>query len=57
MGIGDQAKTLMERRKRWKEIIGAVFEDDMTRIPNESIFKSLEELERIEEEGGVEEEA
>ncbi|KAF8474262.1 histone acetyltransferases subunit 3-domain-containing protein [Kalaharituber pfeilii] len=57
MGIGDQARMIMERRKRWKEIIGAVFEEDMTRIPKESIFNNLEELERIEEEGCPEEEA
>lgn len=57
MGIGDQARVLMERRKRWKETIGAVFDKDMTRIPAESIFNNLEELERIEEMGGLEEDA
>ena len=57
LGIGDQARTLMERRRRWKETIGAVFDKDMTRIPTESIFGNLEALERIEEEGGVVEDA
>ncbi|RPB25255.1 hypothetical protein L211DRAFT_848121 [Terfezia boudieri ATCC MYA-4762] len=57
LGIGDQARTLMERRKRWKETIAPVFDKDMTRIPSESIFNDLEELERIEEMGGVDEEA
>ncbi|KAF8417236.1 histone acetyltransferases subunit 3-domain-containing protein [Tirmania nivea] len=57
LGIGDQARTLMERRKRWKETIAPVFDKDMTRIPSESIFNNLEELERIEEMGGPEEEA
>ena len=47
----------MERRRRWKETIGAVFDKDMTRIPTESIFSNLEALERIEEEGGVVEDA
>ena len=47
----------MERRKRWKETIAPVFDKDMTRIPSESIFNNLEELERIEEMGGAEEEA
>ena len=55
LGIGDQARMLMERRKRWKETIGAVFEDNMTKIPNDSIFNNLEELERIEELGDAEE--
>lgn len=47
----------MERRKRWKETIGAVFDKDMTKIPTDSIFNNLEDLERIEEMGGAEEEA
>jgi len=57
LGIGDQARTLMERRKRWKETIAPVFDKDMTRIPSESIFNNLEELERVEEMGGADEEA
>lgn len=56
LGIGDQARTLMERRKRWKETIAPVFDKDMTRIPSESIFNNLEVLERIEEMGGADEE-
>lgn len=44
-GIGDQTKTLMERRKRWIDTIGSVFDDEnlgkVPRVqdPESSIFK------------------
>ncbi|KAI5467444.1 histone acetyltransferases subunit 3-domain-containing protein [Mariannaea sp. PMI_226] len=45
-GIGDLTKTLMERRRRWIDTIGSVFDDEtlgkVPRVsnPNSSIFKS-----------------
>ncbi|KFG80056.1 putative transcriptional regulator Ngg1 [Metarhizium anisopliae] len=44
-GIGDQTKTLMERRKRWIDTIGSVFDDEnlgkvpRQQNPDSSIFK------------------
>ncbi|OAQ68382.1 histone acetyltransferase subunit 3-like protein [Pochonia chlamydosporia 170] len=44
-GIGDQTKTLMERRKRWIDTIGSVFDDEnlgkvpRQKDPDSSIFK------------------
>ncbi|EHA54446.1 hypothetical protein MCOR27_003437 [Pyricularia oryzae] len=36
-GIGDHARTLMERRRRWIENIGPIFEDDMiSKVPRSS---------------------
>ncbi|KAJ6264539.1 hypothetical protein Dda_0686 [Drechslerella dactyloides] len=37
-GIGDMAKTLMERRRKWKDTVGPVFDKDVTRIPEKTIF-------------------
>ncbi|KAI9752227.1 MAG: hypothetical protein M4579_005703 [Chaenotheca gracillima] len=37
-GIGDVARTLMDRRKRWIDVINPVFDDGMGRIPSNSIF-------------------
>ncbi|KAG6118904.1 hypothetical protein E4U14_006151 [Claviceps sp. LM454 group G7] len=47
-GIGDQTKTLMERRKRWIDTIGSVFDDEslnkVPRVtnPESSIFKAAD---------------
>ena len=47
-GIGDVTKTLMERRKRWIDTIGSVFDDEnLGKVPREenpesSIFKAGE---------------
>ena len=56
-GIGDMTKTLMERRRRWIETIGArVFEDQsLGRVPrvadpDSSIFKSAEMAELMKKE-------
>lgn len=38
-GIGDVARTLMERRKKWIDSVGPVFDEDVSRIPKESIFE------------------
>lgn len=36
-GIGDVTKTLMERRRRWIDTIGSVFDDEsITKVPRES---------------------
>ncbi|KAK2617047.1 Transcriptional regulator [Conoideocrella luteorostrata] len=36
-GIGDQTKTLMERRKRWIDTIGSVFDDEnLNKVPRQS---------------------
>ncbi|KAI9820134.1 MAG: Transcriptional regulator [Thelocarpon impressellum] len=37
-GIGDVARTLMERRKKWIDSIGPVFEEGIGRVPTESVF-------------------
>lgn len=37
-GIGDAAKTIMERRRKWIDSVGPVFEEGLTRIPKETIF-------------------
>ncbi|KAK6338810.1 Transcriptional regulator [Orbilia brochopaga] len=37
-GIGDMAKTLMERRRKWKDTVGPVFDKNVTRIPEKTIF-------------------
>ena len=39
-GLGDVAKTLMERRRKWRDCIAPVFEDGITRIPKQPIFGS-----------------
>ncbi|KAG0636769.1 histone acetyltransferases subunit 3-domain-containing protein [Tuber brumale] len=56
VGIGEAARTLMERRKKWMTSIGPVFEEGLTRLPKGSIFSGLEELIEKEKEGGVTEE-
>ncbi|OJD26956.1 hypothetical protein ACJ73_01658 [Blastomyces percursus] len=58
-GIGDVARTLMDRRKRWADCIGPVFKDCKTTVPgkDESIFDPalMEEYEKAELEGWDEE--
>ncbi|KAK1755233.1 chromatin-remodeling complexes subunit NGG1 [Echria macrotheca] len=55
-GIGDLTKTLMERRRRWIENIGPVFDDEtVTRVPRaadegSSIFKPAEMAELLKRE-------
>lgn len=55
VGIGEAARTLMERRKKWMNSIGPVFEEGLTRLPRGSVFGSLEELVEKEKEGVAEE--
>ncbi|KAL1954607.1 hypothetical protein VTO42DRAFT_902 [Malbranchea cinnamomea] len=58
-GIGDLARTLMDRRKRWAECIGPVFKDCKTTVPgkDETIFDPvvMAEYEKAELEGWDEE--
>jgi transcriptional adapter 3 len=58
-GIGDVARTLMDRRKRWRDCIGPVFKDSKTSVPgkDESIFDTvtMAEFEKAEVEGWDEE--
>ncbi|OAX82604.1 hypothetical protein ACJ72_03045 [Emergomyces africanus] len=58
-GIGDVARTLMDRRRRWADCIGPVFKDCKTTVPtkDESIFDPavMEEYEKAEVEGWDEE--
>ena len=58
-GIGDLARQLMERRKRWQEKIGPVFEGDVRRVrgSGEGIFEGeqMERLVRMEKEAFEEE--
>ncbi|KAF4979452.1 hypothetical protein FDECE_18050 [Fusarium decemcellulare] len=55
-GIGDLTKTLMERRKRWIDTIGSVFDDESLRkVPrftdaDSSIFKSTDMADLIKKE-------
>jgi transcriptional adapter 3 len=56
VGIGEQARTLMERRRRWNETIGPVFDKDLTRLPERSIFENLTELVEREKVGTVDDE-
>lgn len=56
VGIGEAARTLMERRKKWMNSIGPVFDENITRLPTGSIFDKLEELIEKEKEGGAEDE-
>ncbi|EHA26338.1 hypothetical protein CBS63078_118 [Aspergillus niger] len=57
--IGDVARTLMDRRKRWRDCIGLVFKDSKTSVPgkNESVFEPslMAEIEKAEVEGWDEE--
>lgn len=54
-GLGDVAKTLMERRRRWSECIGPVFKDMKATVPKkeESIFEPavMAEYEKAEMDG------
>lgn len=57
--IGDVARTLMDRRKRWRDCIGPIFKDCKTSVPgiNESVFDTsvMAEYEKAELEGWDEE--
>jgi transcriptional adapter 3 len=44
VGIGEQARLLMERRKRWIDTIGPVFDKDLGVLPEGTIFGDLQEL-------------
>ncbi|OKL59404.1 hypothetical protein UA08_05345 [Talaromyces atroroseus] len=58
-GIGDMARTLMDRRKRWRDCIGPIFKDSKTTVPSkeESVFDpvTMAEYEKAELEGWDEE--
>ncbi|EEP81745.1 conserved hypothetical protein [Uncinocarpus reesii 1704] len=58
-GIGDLARTLMDRRKRWADCIGPVFKDCKTTVPgkDESVWDPMimAEFEKAEIEGWDEE--
>lgn len=58
-GIGDVARTLMDRRKRWADCIGPIFKDSRTSVPpkEESTFDPavMEEYEKAEVENWDEE--
>lgn len=55
-GIGDLTKTLMERRRRWIDTIGSVFDDEslrkVPRVADEgsSIFKTGDMADLLEKE-------
>ena len=57
-GIGDQTKTLMERRKRWIDTIGSVFDgENLGKVPRQedpdsSIFKPADMADLIKREKG-----
>ncbi|KAF7597037.1 Transcriptional regulator [Aspergillus hancockii] len=57
--IGDVARTLMDRRKRWRDCIGPIFKDCKTSVPGkaESVFEPslMAEYEKAEVEGWDEE--
>jgi transcriptional adapter 3 len=58
-GIGDMARTLMDRRKRWGDCIGPIFKDSKTTVPEkeDSLFEpaAMAEYEKAELEGWDEE--
>lgn len=56
-GIGDVARTIMERKKKWKDTIGPVFDKGLTAIPKETIFDTaiMARLEQQEATGEAEE--
>ncbi|KAI2127112.1 Transcriptional regulator [Ophidiomyces ophidiicola] len=58
-GIGDVARTLMDRRKRWADCIGPVFKDCKTTVPgkDEPLWDpvTMAEFEKVEIEGWDEE--
>jgi transcriptional adapter 3 len=56
-GIGDMTKTVMERRKKWIEGVGPVFDDERSTVkvprasnPGSSIFKPEDMAELIKRE-------
>lgn len=51
-GIGDAARQLMERRKKWMDSIGPVFNEDVTRVrgAGEGIFEEVDLLPLIQAE-------
>lgn len=57
--IGDVARTLMDRRKRWRDCIGPIFKDSKTSVPRkgETVFDPslMAEYEKAELEGWDEE--
>nr|UZT55601.1 acetyltransferases subunit 3 [Monascus ruber] len=57
--IGDVARTLMDRRKRWRDCIGPVFKDSKTAVPRagETVFEPslMAEYEKAELDGWDEE--
>ncbi|OJJ47780.1 hypothetical protein ASPZODRAFT_158669 [Penicilliopsis zonata CBS 506.65] len=57
--IGDVARTLMDRRKRWRDCIGPIFKDSKTSVPStgETVFDPvvMAEYEKVELEGWDEE--
>ncbi|TGZ83146.1 hypothetical protein EX30DRAFT_317159 [Ascodesmis nigricans] len=56
VGIGEQARMLMERRRRWIETIGPVFEDGLQKLPERTVFKDLDDLVEREKNWAAEEE-
>ena len=38
-GIGDVARTLMEKRKKWIDCIGPVFDEGLGRVPTSTVFE------------------
>ncbi|KAI5850684.1 histone acetyltransferases subunit 3-domain-containing protein [Tricharina praecox] len=44
VGIGEQARLLMERRRRWVDTIGPVFDKDLGVLPESTIFERMKEL-------------
>lgn len=55
VGIGEQERMLLERRKRWVETIGPVFDHGLLTDlpPSGSVFNDLDELTQREEAGAA----
>lgn len=50
IGIGDVAKSIMEKRTKWHNEVGPVFDSDMRKLPKGSMFQDIDEYVKLEEE-------
>jgi transcriptional adapter 3 len=50
IGIGDVAKSIMEKRTKWHNEVGPVFDADMRKLPKDSMFQDIDEYVKLEEE-------
>lgn len=51
-GIGEAARALMDKRAKWRNGVGPVFDEGITGLPVGSVFEDLDDEIRAEEEAG-----